>query len=41
MKEGFNMSEDIQFLKDLQKELNNQDNDCQASPRFWTVEIIG
>lgn len=31
------MKEDIQFLKDLQKELNEQDNDCQASPRFWTV----
>lgn len=31
------MNEDIQFLKDLQVELNTQDNDCQASPRFWTV----
>ncbi|PAD70587.1 hypothetical protein CHH83_01945 [Bacillus sp. 7586-K] len=31
------MNEDIQFLKDLQEELNTQDNDCQAEPRFWTV----
>lgn len=29
--------EDIQFLKDLGKELREQDTDCQASPRFWTV----
>lgn len=28
---------DIQFLIDLQKELNSQDNDGQAAPRFWTV----
>lgn len=28
---------DIQFLIDLQAELNSQDNDCQASPRFWSV----
>lgn len=31
------MTEDIQFLKDLQKELQTQDHDCQAAPRFWTV----
>lgn len=29
--------DDIQFLKELQEELNTQDKDCQASPRFWTV----
>lgn len=31
------MKDDIKFLKDLQAELKNQDNDCQAAPRFWTV----
>lgn len=31
------MQEDIQFLKDLQQELNTQANDCQASPRFWVI----
>lgn len=31
------MKDDIQFLKELQKELITQDNDVQASPRFWTV----
>ncbi|MGI1832943.1 hypothetical protein [Bacillus altitudinis] len=31
------MKEAIQFLKELQKELNAQDVDCQAAPRFWTV----
>ncbi|MGE8079044.1 hypothetical protein [Peribacillus loiseleuriae] len=31
------MKDDIQFLKDLQGELRTQDNDCQASPRYWTV----
>ena len=31
------MKEDIQFLKDLQQELLNQDHDCQAEPRYWTV----
>lgn len=31
------MSEEIQFLKDLQAELNSQDSDCQAAPRFWVV----
>lgn len=29
--------EDITFLKELQQELNTQDRDCQASPRFWVV----
>ncbi|MDG0053055.1 hypothetical protein MMB75_05130 [Paenibacillus sp. P2(2022)] len=32
-----NWQEDIKFLIELQKELNSQANDCQASPRFWTV----
>lgn len=31
------MKEDIQFLKELQNELNTQENDGQASPRYWTV----
>lgn len=31
------MNEDIQFLKDLQNEMNNQENDGQAAPRFWTI----
>lgn len=31
------MNADIQFLKDLQYELNTQEVDCQASPKFWTV----
>lgn len=31
------MREEIQFLKDLQAELNSQENDCQAAPRFWAV----
>lgn len=31
------MSTDIEFLKELQVELNSQDNDSQAAPRFWTV----
>lgn len=31
------MKEDIQFLKELQTELITQDNDSQASPRFWTI----
>lgn len=29
--------EDIQFLKALQAELNSQDTDYQAAPRFWVV----
>lgn len=31
------MNKSIDFLKELQKELREQDNDCQAAPRFWTV----
>ncbi|MCM3257049.1 hypothetical protein M3664_04540 [Paenibacillus lautus] len=31
------MNDDIQFLKELQVELNTQVNDCQAAPRFWVV----
>lgn len=31
------VNEDIQFLKDLQEELNTQENDYQASPIFWVV----
>lgn len=31
------MNEDIRFLKELQEELRNQDNNCQASPRYWTI----
>jgi hypothetical protein len=31
------MSTDIEFLRDLQLELNTQDDDSQAAPRFWTV----
>lgn len=29
--------EEIDFLKELQKEMNTQDTDCQAAPRFWVV----
>ena len=29
--------EDIEFLKDLQHELNTQENDGQADPIFWVV----
>ncbi|SFJ64370.1 hypothetical protein SAMN02799624_05337 [Paenibacillus sp. UNC496MF] len=32
-----NLIEDLQFLKELQDELNTQDRDSQAAPRFWTV----
>lgn len=32
------MFKDIEFLKDLQKELKEQDNDCQAEPRFWVIK---
>lgn len=28
---------DIDFLAKLQEEMNTQDHDCQASPRFWVV----
>lgn len=31
------MQDDIQFLIDLQAELNSQNTDSQATPRFWTV----
>ncbi|MCP1185011.1 hypothetical protein [Paenibacillus sp. 1781tsa1] len=31
------MNEDLKFLKELQTELNIQENDCQAAPRFWTI----
>lgn len=38
MEEGLGkMSEDIQFLKELQAELKTQDSDCQAAPRFWVL----
>lgn len=30
--------EDVEFLKDLQKELNTQDNVCQADPRYWVIK---
>ncbi len=29
--------EEINFLKELQKEMNTQDTVCQADPRFWVV----
>jgi len=29
--------EDIEFLKELQYEMLNQDKVCQANPRFWVV----
>jgi len=31
------LKEQLLFLKRLQKQLINQDKDCQASPRFWVV----
>lgn len=31
------MSDDIQFLKDLQTELKTQEQDSQADPRFWVI----
>lgn len=31
------MNEDIQFLKKMQHELKVQENDGQASPRFWVI----
>jgi len=31
------VNEDIKFLKDLQEELNTQENDYQASPIFWVI----
>lgn len=29
--------EDIEFLKNLQNEMNTQDTCCQADPRFWVI----
>ena len=29
--------EDLDFLMDLQKEMNTQDTVCQADPRFWVI----
>lgn len=31
------MQGDIRFLKELQQELKNQETDCQAFPRYWTI----
>jgi len=31
------LKEQLLFLKSLQKQLINQDKDCQARPRFWVV----
>lgn len=31
------MNEDLKFLKELQQELNTQEDDCQAAPRFWSI----
>lgn len=31
------MNEDIQFLKDFQQELNTQEIDSQAAPRYWAL----
>ena len=31
------MNKDISFLKELQEELRSQDDDYQASPRYWTI----
>ncbi|MFB5761127.1 hypothetical protein [Paenibacillus medicaginis] len=33
----FEQMKDIEFLAQLQKELNSQDIDSQAAPRFWSV----
>lgn len=30
--------EEIEFLKDLQKEMNTQDHVGQADPRYWTIK---
>lgn len=30
--------EDLEFLKELQKELNTQDHISQADPRFWVIK---
>lgn len=37
MSEKKALNEDIEFLKELQKELKTQEIDCQASPRFWVI----
>lgn len=31
------MEKTIEFLKALQQELQTQDHDCQAKPRFWVI----
>lgn len=33
--------EEIQFLKDLQKEMNTQDHVGQADPRYWVIRDYG
>lgn len=30
-------NEEIQFLKDIQHEMNTQDTLCQANPRYWVI----
>lgn len=30
--------EDIDFLKELSHELNTQETDCQAEPRYWAIQ---
>lgn len=30
--------EEIEFLKELQKEMNTQDHVCQADPRYWVIQ---
>lgn len=30
--------DEIEFLKQLQKEMNTQDHICQADPRFWVIK---
>lgn len=29
--------DNIRFLQELQQELNRQETDCQAAPRFWVI----
>lgn len=31
------MKDDVKFLKALQKEMKEQENDGQAAPRFWSI----
>lgn len=38
MNENKSIEDDIQFLKDLQHKLINQETDYQASPRFWMIK---